>query len=55
MEHVLMLANFLFLFTALCALCRPWTGFVIGLVGGVISCGTGELTDKVKIDDPVGE
>ncbi|XP_071794543.1 putative ammonium transporter 2 [Asterias amurensis] len=40
--------------TAICALSRPWEGFVIGAVGGCIAVSTPRLLEKLKIDDPVG-
>ncbi|KAJ8029858.1 Ammonium transporter 2 [Holothuria leucospilota] len=40
--------------TAYCALARPWEGLVIGAIGGLITCLSVPLIEKLKIDDPVG-
>ncbi|XP_071794693.1 putative ammonium transporter 2 [Asterias amurensis] len=40
--------------TALCALAQPWEGLVIGITGSLIACSGCMLTEKLKIDDPVG-
>ncbi len=39
----------------MCALAEPWEGLVIGIIGALLSLGTLELEEKLKIDDPVGE
>ncbi|XP_072049661.1 putative ammonium transporter 2 [Amphiura filiformis] len=39
---------------ALCAIARPWEGLVIGIIGGLLACGGSCLTEKLRIDDPVG-
>ena len=37
----------------MCAIARPWEGFVIGLAGSLIACSGCVLTERLKIDDPV--
>mgnify|MGYP001792509557 CR=1 FL=1 len=39
--------------TAICAVARPWEGFLIGFIGAAVACGTADLLEKMKIDDPV--
>ena len=45
---------FIHLLPAICAICRPWEGLVIGSIGGLIACAGCQLTEKLRIDDPVG-
>lgn len=45
---------FYFPIPAYCALARPWEGLVIGAIGGLITCLSVPLIEKLKIDDPVG-
>ncbi|PFX19288.1 putative ammonium transporter 3 [Stylophora pistillata] len=40
--------------TAICAVCRPWEAFLIGFIGGVVACGSCDIIDRLKVDDPVG-
>ncbi|XP_073239196.1 putative ammonium transporter 3 [Porites lutea] len=40
--------------TAICAMCRPWEAFLIGFIGGLTACGSCDIIDRFKIDDPVG-
>lgn len=39
--------------TAICSVCQPWLGFIIGFIGGIISSYGMRLLVKLKIDDPV--
>ncbi|XP_078373487.1 putative ammonium transporter 3 isoform X2 [Oculina patagonica] len=40
--------------TAICAVCRPWEAFIIGFIGGLVACGSCDIIDRFKIDDPAG-
>lgn len=32
--------------TAICAVCRPWEGFLIGFIGGLVACGSCDIIDR---------
>ncbi|XP_022109527.1 putative ammonium transporter 3 [Acanthaster planci] len=40
--------------SALCALAQPWHGLVIGMAGAIIACLGCKVTQRLRIDDPVG-
>lgn len=42
------------LHAAYCALARPWEGLIIGAIGGLITCLSVPLIERIKVDDPVG-
>ncbi|XP_066596314.1 putative ammonium transporter 3 isoform X2 [Prorops nasuta] len=37
-----------------CFLFKAWESMVVGMIGGLITCATMPLLDKIHIDDPVG-
>ena len=32
--------------TAVCAMCRPWEGFLIGFIGGLVACGSCDIINR---------
>lgn len=52
--NITALSPIITLFSAMCAVARPWHALIIGSVSSAISISVLPLLERLKIDDPVG-